>query len=92
MQDKTLAFKNEKCSGGKHSKKRHSLLLAVKIFGTDKLKPFLIGKSNKPRCISSVKSIPVENTANKKAWMNYLENGYCKLTTKLKHKNAKFYC
>jgi len=42
MPDKTLAFKNEKCihSGGMHSKERLSLLLAVNLTGTDKLKPY----------------------------------------------------
>jgi len=69
MPDKTLAFKNEKCSGGKHSKERLTLLLAVNMTGTDKLKPLLIGKSKKPRCFAGVKSFPVEYTANKKAWM-----------------------
>jgi len=44
MSDKTLAFKNEKCSGGKHSKEWHSLLLAVNMTCRDKLKHLLIGK------------------------------------------------
>jgi len=33
MPDKAKAFKNEKCNGGKHSKERHSLLLAVNMTG-----------------------------------------------------------
>jgi len=69
MPDKTLTFKNEKCNGGKHSKERLTLLLAVKMTGTDKLKPLIIGKSKKPRCFAGVKSFPVDYTANKKAWM-----------------------
>lgn len=69
MPDKTLTFKNEKCNGGKHSKERLTLLLAVNMTGTDKLKPLIIGKSKKPRCFAGVKSFPVDYTANKKAWM-----------------------
>ncbi|XP_025407157.1 tigger transposable element-derived protein 6-like, partial [Sipha flava] len=69
MPDKTLTFKNEKCSGGKHSKERLTLLLAVNMTGTDKLKPLIIGKSKNPRCFAGVKSFPVNYTANKKAWM-----------------------
>jgi hypothetical protein len=50
MPDKTLTFKNEKCNGSKHSKERLTLLLAVNMTGTNKLKPLIIGKSKKPRC------------------------------------------
>ncbi|XP_050061779.1 tigger transposable element-derived protein 4-like [Aphis gossypii] len=69
MPDKTLTFKNEQCSGGKHSKEQLKLLLAVNMTGTDKLKPLIIGKSRNPRCFTGVKSFPVDYTANKKAWM-----------------------
>ncbi|XP_060846175.1 tigger transposable element-derived protein 6-like [Rhopalosiphum padi] len=69
MPDKTLTFKSEKCSGGKHSKERLTLLLAVNMTGTDKLKPLIIGKSKNPRCFAGVKSFLVDYTANKKAWM-----------------------
>ncbi|XP_025197064.1 tigger transposable element-derived protein 6-like [Melanaphis sacchari] len=58
-----------KCNGGKRSKERLTLLLAVNMTGTDKLKPLIIGKSKNPRCFSCVKSFPVDYTANKKAWM-----------------------
>jgi len=69
MPDKTLTFKNEKCSGGKQSKERLALLLAVNMTSTDKLKPLIIGKPKKPRCFAGVKSFPVDYTENKKAWM-----------------------
>jgi len=54
MPDKTLTFKNEKCSGGKHSKDQLTLLLAVNMTGTDKLKPLIIGKSKKPRFFANL--------------------------------------
>jgi len=69
MPDKTLAFKNEKCNSGEYSKERLTLLLAINMTGTDKLKPLLIGKSKNPKCFTGIKSFPVEYTANKKAWM-----------------------
>lgn len=34
------------------------------------LKPLVIGKSKKSRCFAGVKSLPVDYTANRKAWMN----------------------
>ena len=45
--DKFLHFKGESCSGRKKSKERITVILAANI-GTDKLKPFLIGKFKNP--------------------------------------------
>lgn len=70
LPDKTLTFKNEKCHGGKNSKVRATLLLASNMIGTEKLKPFMIGKYKKPRCFTGVKSFPFDYDANPKAWMN----------------------
>ena len=67
--DKTFAFKDDDCHGGKHSKERVTLMLAVNATGTEKFKPFVIGKYTKPRCFKGIKSLPVEYTSNKKAWM-----------------------
>lgn len=69
LPDKTLAFKNEKCHGGKLSKERVTCLLAANMTGTEKLKVFIIGKSAKPRCFRGVKCLPVTYENNKKAWM-----------------------
>ena len=46
--DKFLHFKGESCSGRKKSKERITVMLAANMSGTDKLKPFLIGKIQKP--------------------------------------------
>jgi len=43
--DKTLRFKGEKCSGGKSSKDRITVLVAANMTGTDKRKLLVIGKS-----------------------------------------------
>lgn len=70
MPDRSLAIKGDKCKSGKKSKVRISVLLAASATG-EKLKPFVIGKSLKPRCFKNVKmkELPVIYTANKKAWM-----------------------
>nr|XP_042904651.1 tigger transposable element-derived protein 6 [Parasteatoda tepidariorum] len=69
LPDRTLAFKGEKCYGGKKSKQRLTVLLCANSTGTHKIQPLVIGKSLKPRCFKNVKSLPVEYKANKKAWM-----------------------
>ena len=74
-----MAFKSEKCHGGKHSKERLSISFTVNSTGSKKRKLLIIGKSTNPRCFKNIKSLPVDYTANKKAWMtndiwlNYLQ-------------------
>lgn len=60
----------EKCSGGKHSKERMTVLLCVSSTG-EKLKPLVIGKAAKPRCFKHLdrNSLPVQYFSNRKAWM-----------------------
>lgn len=67
--DKTLRMKNEKCSGGKLSKERITVLVAANMTGSEKRRLLIIGKSKKPRCFKNVKSLPVTYTSNTKAWM-----------------------
>ena len=50
---KTLHLKDEKCTGGKHSKIRLTGIAATNMNG-DKLPMFVIGRSNKPRCFKGV--------------------------------------
>lgn len=69
LPDKTLTFKNDKCSGGKRSKERVTLLLAANADGSEKLKPYMIGKYAKPRCFIGIRSFPITYRANSKAWM-----------------------
>nr|XP_015913217.2 tigger transposable element-derived protein 4-like [Parasteatoda tepidariorum] len=69
LPDKTLSFKGEKCTTGKASKQRLTLLLGANMNGNEKLKPLVIGKSKRPRCFKNVKSLPVEYEANSNAWM-----------------------
>lgn len=67
--DKTLKFKGEKCSGGKLSKERITVLLAVNLTGSIKRKLLVIGKSRNPRCFKNTKHLPVQYEHNKRAWM-----------------------
>ena len=69
LPDKTLAIKGEKCSGGKLSKDRITVLVAGNMSGNEKLPLLTIGHSAKPRCFKNVKRLPLDYQANKKAWM-----------------------
>ncbi|KMZ76545.1 hypothetical protein ZOSMA_10068G00010, partial [Zostera marina] len=68
MPDKTMTFKGDKCSGGKKSKERITVLVGSNMDGSEKIPLLVIGKSKKPRCFKNAK-IPVEYEANKKSWM-----------------------
>ena len=65
--DKSLIFKGEKCTGGKKAKEHLTVLVGASMSG-EKLPLLIIGKS-KSRCFCGVKSLPLEYTANAKAWM-----------------------
>lgn len=67
--DKTMKFKGEKCTGGKMSKTRLTIMVAANMTGTCKKKLMVIGKSKKPRCFKNVHNLPVAYESNKKAWM-----------------------
>uniref|UniRef100_H3AJP3 HTH CENPB-type domain-containing protein n=1 Tax=Latimeria chalumnae TaxID=7897 RepID=H3AJP3_LATCH len=66
---KMLAIKGENCHGGKHSKERIIVMVSANMDGSEKLKPLVIGKSQKPRCFKNMKSLPVDYKANTQAWM-----------------------
>lgn len=70
LPNRTLAFKNEKCSGGKHAKNRISVAFGVNMTGSEKLPLMVIGKYGKPRCFKGAR-LPsgVVYKHNKKAWM-----------------------
>lgn len=69
LPNKTLHLKGSECHGGKMSKVRVSILLAVNMDGSSKLRPFVIGKSRSPRCFKNARGLPVRYASNKKAWM-----------------------
>lgn len=89
--DKTLAFKDEKCHGGKLSKERITLLVGANMDGTEKLPLLMVGKSANPRCFKNVKSKPVDYVNNPRAWMtgSLFENWLLKLDKKFKKEKRK---
>lgn len=69
LPSKTLHFKGDRCSGGKHSKVRLTGMAASNALG-EKIPMFVIGKSAKPRCFKNVTNLPCRYRAQQKAWMN----------------------
>lgn len=89
--DKTMHVKGEACHGGKRSKERITLLFCANMNGSEKLKPFMIGKSKTPRCFTGIKSFPLDYEGNRKAWMtsNLFESWLKKLNKKMKTEKRK---
>ncbi|XP_070384481.1 tigger transposable element-derived protein 4-like [Dermacentor albipictus] len=69
LPSKTLDLKGQKCLRGKHSKRRVTILLRTNMDSTDKRPLLVIGRSKKPRCFKGNRRLPVQYTANLKAWM-----------------------
>nr|XP_054923015.1 tigger transposable element-derived protein 6-like [Dermacentor andersoni] len=70
LPSKTLDLKGQECRGGKHSKRRVTILLCTNMDGTDQRPLLVIGRSKKPRCFKGNRRLPVQYTANLKAWMS----------------------
>ena len=70
LPDKTLTFKSKKCFGGQKSKERLAFLVCMNMGGSEKLPLYTIGRFQRPRCFTGLKSLPVQYAANTKAWMN----------------------
>ena len=68
LPNKTMSFRGERCTGGKKSKHKITLLAGANISSTEKFPLLAIGKSNRPRAFKN-KEIPVKYKANRKAWM-----------------------
>lgn len=72
LPNKTLGQKKQKCSGGKQSKERITVVHFASAAG-EKLPPVIIGRSEKPRCFKSVRDIRrpcgIPYYSNSKAWM-----------------------
>lgn len=67
--DHCLIFKNSTSTAGKKIKDRLTVLLTCNMTGSEKLRPFVLGKSKKPRCFKGVNKLPVEYDSNSNAWM-----------------------
>lgn len=75
LPQRTYAFKSERVYGGKTSacRDRLTLMMCTNMTGSDKLKPVVIGKAQKPQVLKrynmSVNDLPVQYYANKNGWM-----------------------
>jgi hypothetical protein len=71
----SLAVKGEKCTGGKMSKERLSVLLHGNMVG-EMEKPVVIGKAAEPRCFKNLKinNLPVIWRNNKKSMDDWSYN------------------
>ena len=69
--DQTLATKSDQAKGCKKDKERITVLFCCNASGKNKIKPLVIGKSQKPRCFNhiNIKTLPVRYCNSKKAWM-----------------------
>ena len=68
LPNKTMTFRGQRCTGGKKSKQRITLLVGANMSGSEKLPLLAIGNSKRPRAFKN-KEIPVKYEANSKAWM-----------------------
>ncbi|VDP01602.1 unnamed protein product [Heligmosomoides polygyrus] len=58
----------DRCTSGKRSKERITVLVGSNMSGTETVPLLVIGKSRSPRCFKNA-SVPVDYEANHKAWM-----------------------
>ncbi|CAF4758688.1 unnamed protein product, partial [Rotaria socialis] len=67
--DRSLVLSKEECKGGKKSKERLTVLPCSNLAGTEKLKPVVIGKSQRPRCFKNITTskLPVTWLPNRTA-------------------------
>lgn len=92
LPNKTWALKNEKCTSGKSSKERLTVLLCASMTG-EKVDPLIIGKAKNPRCFkgSHIDKLPVDWYSNKKAWMtrDIMSDWLMKFDRKMERQNRK---
>ncbi|GBN15704.1 Tigger transposable element-derived protein 4, partial [Araneus ventricosus] len=92
LPDKILRFKGEKCSSGKISKERLTILLCCNMLGNFET-PVVIGKAKKPRCFKNidVRKLSVSWKSNKKAWMTteIMSDWLVELDSKMKKQKRK---
>jgi hypothetical protein len=58
LSDKTMAFKHEKCHGGKKSKERKIAMVCTNMNGSEKWPLLIICKYKNPRCFKGIRNIP----------------------------------
>ena len=69
LPDRTLDFNGTKCHGGSKSTERLTVVLCCNADGSEKLKPWVIGKSRNPKCFNMV-TLPRTYSNHKSAWID----------------------
>ena len=69
LQSKSLHFRGQRYSGGKHSKMQLTGMAESNALG-EKIPMFVIGKSTSPRCLKHVCNLPCRYRSQKEAWMD----------------------
>lgn len=93
--DKTLMFKGKEYLEEKYGKERITIMFGAntRMFETEKLKLFVIGKEMKLRCFNgiNIKSLSVDYRSNKKAWMtsSLFSEWFLNFNKKMKLENRK---
>ena len=65
LPNKTMSFRGERCTGGKKSKQRITLLVGANMSGSEKFPLLEIGSSKKPRAFKN-KEIPLSTRQTRK--------------------------
>ncbi|XP_049845233.1 tigger transposable element-derived protein 6-like [Schistocerca gregaria] len=68
----TLGIKSDKCHGGAQSKQCVTVVLCCNADGSEKFRPRVISKSEKPRCFKNISmgTLPCIYSHHKKAWID----------------------
>ena len=69
LPEKTYAMRGISVNGYKKNVQRVSKLFCCNSIGTNKLIPLVIGHFKKPRCLRSIKCLPVIYNGHRNAWM-----------------------
>lgn len=72
LPERTYAVKGERCHGGEKSKQRLTVVLVCNSTGTEKLRPWVIGKSKKPRCFKNfdLNLLPCDYSNQQNSWID----------------------
>ncbi|XP_064463461.1 tigger transposable element-derived protein 4-like [Ornithodoros turicata] len=68
LPSQTLCRRGERCTGGKLSKERVTVMVCSNMDGSHKTQLFVIRKVRRPRCFKGVRTLPVAYAANSCAW------------------------
>ncbi|KAH9361444.1 hypothetical protein HPB48_003882 [Haemaphysalis longicornis] len=69
LPSKSMTFKREKCTGGKLSKERLTVLVRANMSGSDMLKLFVTGESKNPYSFKGITTMPVTYDSKSAVWM-----------------------